>query len=61
MASRVVVPRGTRCRPAVRHRPQPVHVAPEALGVAKAHLAQKSQEDEHTAEAEQKGRRATHE
>jgi hypothetical protein len=37
-----------------------VHVAPETLGVAEAHLTQKSQEDEHTAEAEQQGGGATH-
>jgi hypothetical protein len=51
-----------RCvrRPVAHQRPHAVHVAPEALGVAEAHLTQKSQEDEHAAEAEQEGRGTTH-
>jgi hypothetical protein len=47
-------------RSTVRHRPHPVHVAPQALGVAEPHLAQESQEDEHAAEAEREGRGTTH-
>jgi hypothetical protein len=41
--------------PVSRHRPQPVHVAPETLRAAEPRLAQKGQEDEHTAEANQEG------
>ena len=42
------------------HRTQPVHVALKALRVAESHLAQESQEDEDTAQAEQQRRGATH-
>ena len=58
-----VMGRGVVHRPASagrNHRPHAVHVAPETLGVAEAHLAQKSQEDEQTAEAEQQGRGTMH-
>jgi len=65
MGGRLVVhhPAGHRaggCPPG-HHRSHPVHVAREALGAAEAHLAQKRQEDQHTAEAEQKGRETSHE
>lgn len=61
MGRRLVVHHPASIRTAARHhRPHAVHVAPETLGVAEAHLTQKSQEDEHTAEAEQQGGGATH-
>ena len=61
MARRLVVHHPASIRTAARHhRPHAVHVAPETLGVAEAHLTQKSQEDEHAAEAEQEGRGTTH-
>ena len=58
----VLRPAGHRSvgRPVANHRSQSVHVALETLGVAEAHLAQKSQVDEDTAEAEQQGRGTTH-
>ena len=61
MGRRLVVHHPASIRTAARHhRPHAVHVAPETLGVAEAHLTQKSQEDEHTAKAEQQGGGATH-